>query len=833
MIRHPALIAAARLLSTAFFLATSLYCLLTYNAFAYQQFIRPHLIAALTGFTVWHSVLYWLVLLATAATLVESPSRPPAARVSIFLGASAAAGVWLLAAQVLPQVENSGRSLVLALAALVPPIWLAVLDHRAVRTSPSEHSDGRRLLAGAIVAGLATWATYAAAAPFRPRPSGAMGIALRELILGAASSAIAHLAVFLAIALVALTLRELAAACGWSAGAEYRLLVAASTIAVALLVVRLVFVPIAFDGWAAYAVAAMAGAAVALTWSSVARYRHAASGNRRPTAMDMWFAPLSAARGRSAPIAGLLLLPPAVLLLTRRAAGLDWNFMVQQLIAVTAWVLAFGFAHAALHGVGLRAAAPRGRGAVIPLAVLTLYGADVAAMPRLAGWLGDARLEEDFVLDGYAAVDPSYGLIRAAVTTDPGADPEFYALLRANATIDPRTPISPIDVDVVPPPLAASPAAPPHIFFFLIDSLRPDYVSAYNAAATFTPRLGAFARERGAHVFRRAFSRYGGTGLSVPAIWAGAMVLHKEYVTPFAPMNALEKLLAANGYQWYLTRDHITDLFTPSPAITWLDDAVPEMEHGFCGTMGELEADLRARPPGGPPIFAHTRPLDLHVSKVRSGRAPAGESYPGFSEAYAARVRRIDGCFGRFIDVLKEIGLYENSVVIVTADHGDSLGEEQRWGHAYTLYPEVLRIPLIVRLPPRLDSRMAADLGRAAFSTDITPTLYALLGYRQVARGPLYGAPLFDAPEADWSARRRASFLIGSSYGAVYGALSHNGRTLYIADAINEREYAYDMTSDAVGRRIGLSDQMRARSRGTVRAQLAALAAAYRFTPRP
>ena len=826
MIRPSALIALARVLSTAFFLATSLYCLLTYNPFAYQQFIRPHLIAALTGFTVWHGLLYWIVLLMTALTLFSGPRRH-AGHVWTYLGSSAAVGLWLVADQVLPQAENSSRSLYLALAALIPPIWLAAIDHLAVRVTPAEPSDRRRLLQSAVVAAILAWITYAAAAPLRPRPSGAAAIAMRELALGASSSAIAHLTVFVLIALVAITLREVVVSARGSARAEYALLVAASGIGVGIVVLRLIFAPIAFGGAAAWMVAALVGAVMALTWSSIARHRQADAPSPRPTAMDLFLAPLSSGRRRLVPIAGLILLPLIANMLTRRTALLDWNFMLQQLIALVVWLVTFAFVHAV---TGVRGGAIGRRQVVVPLVVLALYGVEGAAMPRLAGWLDDSRLRPDFVLDGYAAVDPSYRLIRETLTPDPGADPEFYAFLRAHSTIHPTVPVDPVDVDFVNP-LAPAAGDTPHVFFFLIDSLRPDYVSAYNPAVTFTPRLGAFSGEPGTHVFKRAFTRYGGTGLSVPSIWAGAMILHKEYVTPFAPMNALEKLLTRNGYQWFVTRDHITDLLTPSPEIIWLDEGVTEMEHTFCGTIAELAGRLRARPPDAPPIFAHTRPLDLHVSKIRSGRAPAGESYPGFSEAYAARVRRIDACFGEFVDGLKALGLYDDSVIVVSSDHGDSLGEEQRWGHAYTLFPEVMRVPLIIRLPAWLDARMAADLGRVSALTDITPTLYALLGYRLTDLGPLFGAPLFDTPEADWSRRRREPLLLASSYGAVYGLLTQNGRKLYIVDAINEREYAYELTGEAVGRRVGLTDADRASARSAIRGQVGRLAAAYRFTP--
>ena len=229
-------------------------------------------------------------------------------------------------------------------------------------------------------------------------------------------------------------------------------------------------------------------------------------------------------------------------------------------------------------------------------------------------------------------------------------------------------------------------------------------------------------------VFRRAFSRYAGTGLSVPSIWAGSMLIHKQYVTPFAPMNALEKLVAAKGYRRLITEDHITDeLFAPSPDTTGLDHNVPEMLHTFCRTAAEIGRHLEARR-DGQPLFVMTRPLDLHIGNIASAKVPPGESYPGFHGPYAARVRRIDACFGELVDTLKRLHLYDNSIIVLTSDHGDSLGEGQRWGHGFTAFPEVLRIPLIIHLPPPLRARMSADLARVSFSTDITPTLYALLG---------------------------------------------------------------------------------------------------------
>jgi len=111
------------------------------------------------------------------------------------------------------------------------------------------------------------------------------------------------------------------------------------------------------------------------------------------------------------------------------------------------------------------------------------------------------------------------------------------------------------------------------------------------------------------------------------------------------------------------------------------------------------------------------------------------------------------------------------------------------------LFPEIVRIPLLVHLPQEMRAKLASDPDSPAFSTDITPSLYYLLGHRPVERNELFGAPLFtERPEE----RRHveaggAGYLIAASYGAVYGMLSGNGRVLYVADGVNYRRYLFDL----------------------------------------
>ena len=122
--------------------------------------------------------------------------------------------------------------------------------------------------------------------------------------------------------------------------------------------------------------------------------------------------------------------------------------------------------------------------------------------------------------------------------------------------------------------------------------------SPYNSAVRFTPAIDEFARESETLTFTRAYTRYGGTGLSEPAIWSGALLPHKEYVTPFAPMNALEKLLASENYHRLISLDSILrQLLTPSPDVRELDAGIQNRQYETCRTLGEIRTVMPgARP---------------------------------------------------------------------------------------------------------------------------------------------------------------------------------------------------------------------------------------------
>jgi arylsulfatase A-like enzyme len=233
-------------------------------------------------------------------------------------------------------------------------------------------------------------------------------------------------------------------------------------------------------------------------------------------------------------------------------------------------------------------------------------------------------------------------------------------------------------------------------------------------------------------------------------------------------------------------------ILAPSTSIIPLDEAFTTKDYDLCRTLGELGDRLDQRTDRTRPVFAYTQPQTIHVATItREGTSvPAGESYSGFYAPYASRLRRTDACFGQFVDRLQRQGLYDNSVIVFTSDHGDSLGEEGRWGHAYTLFPEIVRVPLLVHLPAS-SRQLTVDADAVTFLTDLTPSLYYLLGHGLTRNDPLFGHPLFTTSPQERADYQRDWQMLASSYGPVYGMLGDRGRSLYVVDATNYRDYAY------------------------------------------
>ena len=284
-----------------------------------------------------------------------------------------------------------------------------------------------------------------------------------------------------------------------------------------------------------------------------------------------------------------------------------------------------------------------------------------------------------------------------------------------------------------------------------------------------------------------------------------------------------------------MTMDPVLKMIVkPSPSIVELDKNTPDWKQlDLSQTLRELRAKMEARSDKSRPVFAYTQAqnIHIHVLNVQRTTTPPVREYPGFDSYVATQVENMDAGFGEFIDYLKASGEYDNSIIVITSDHGDSIGEMGRWGHATWIYPEILRIPIIVHLPTYYRDSLFWDPQTIAFSSDITPSLYYMLGHRPIVQNEIFGKPLFTTTREEQADYQQRFYMVASSYGPTYGILSDNGRSLFISDAANSRDYFFDLKADPTGQRNLVNGERRAANEKLIRKQIDAINRFYHFDP--
>jgi arylsulfatase A-like enzyme len=382
--------------------------------------------------------------------------------------------------------------------------------------------------------------------------------------------------------------------------------------------------------------------------------------------------------------------------------------------------------------------------------------------------------------------------------------------------------------------LEATSEPKPNIFIIVVDSMRPDYLGAYNPKVDFTPHLDAFAHD--SVVMRHAYSNYAGTSLSKPSIWTGALILHSHYARPFDKVDSLQKLARNDGYQMIISYETILRALLPNPSdFVKLDtDKVNWQNVEFSSTLEQLEAVLDKRTPQSPPVFFYAQPMNVqqHASNNLPKRTPQNwQSRPGFDDRIAYAVHQVDGIFETFITYLKARNLYENSIIIVAADHGDATGELGRVSHSIIIYPEVMRVPLIVHLPASMRSKYVYDENRLSALVDIAPSLYYLLGHKPIHPDSIFGRPMFVSRREEFDAYPREDMLLASDEHAAYGLLSGDGRWMYTTYDAPANSMLFDLQEDPTAQHDVLTPELKKKYDARIIQYLLHISDVYGYKP--
>ncbi len=802
-----------------FFVLTSVYCLLAYLPYTYYAVIKAPTYSWLPGFAQHHGLLFWMTSFAGAVAYRDR--KKSVAYVACF-GVLGCLGIFLSLHPLLVHIENNQSAYWEAIAAL----WIVILvvsccSIKAGKTSIGETTSDASVsfIVGLVAAiGLALLNIVAAQSPLHAKSSAP------ELSNITISLTTWSVACHVLIALVLVAIINLVC----MASAKVRHPRAARQMAFGLLVfgslwglsVRFLASALSLDGWQAHLYAVSLAATLTLLGFSVLRPFLARTG-LPSRAMIAW--------QKIASLVVLVALAFVTVKLPRWVGTEDWNGFIHGTVTLAIWFAASACLFHLLPRTGKYSVKLIFETVLLGfLAYGTLVSTDL-----VWSWpLGDTNADIQQSLETYAERDPSFNLAYRLRGQKVGESCSvFCQTLRQYSNI--RDASARFDVKLVDP-LVPVHGYRPNIFFFVIDSMRPDYLGAYNPKANFTPNMDALARD--SVVLHNVYTPYAGTSLSEPAIWAGTLLLHAHYMRPFARVNGLEKLVTADDYQMVVSYDDILrEILSPSDDMIKLDTEEPKWtQQELCSTVQQAEKTIGQRADPTRPIFFYTQPKNVHQMADNDLPKNGGANFsvpPVFLYEIALKVHQVDTCLGGFIGWLKSRNLYDNSILIVTSDHGQATGQYGRAGHSLIIYPQDMRVPLIVHLPKSMQGKYVYDDSRVGTLIDITPSLYYLLGHRPIIKNPLFGRPLFAQTQDELDGYPRKDLFMASDVLAAYGILADNGRHFYAAYDSPAKSYLYDLERDPDGTHDILTDALKKQYEERVIEHLHQIADFYGYVP--
>jgi arylsulfatase A-like enzyme len=295
------------------------------------------------------------------------------------------------------------------------------------------------------------------------------------------------------------------------------------------------------------------------------------------------------------------------------------------------------------------------------------------------------------------------------------------------------------------------------VLLVTIDTLRADHLSCYGYGWKTSPSIDKLAGE--GTRFERAYTAIPLTGPSHLSLFTSLFPQeHGAVRNGVAPASdraiaALPQVLRANGYRtagfisaWPLNGrltnlsrwfDHYDETLTRTYQLfnssRWAEDVTPPAINW-----------LRQNGGGDKPFFMWVHYFDPHspydfrehfADMPRNGTAaPPEVRDAGMRERfrnYDTEIAYTDWYIGKLLAALDELELSRSTLVVLTADHGESLGEHDYVGHGRHLYENIIRVPLIVRLPGRVKAGQV--ISTPVSLLDVAPTITDLTVKQKIA----------------------------------------------------------------------------------------------------
>jgi choline-sulfatase len=297
----------------------------------------------------------------------------------------------------------------------------------------------------------------------------------------------------------------------------------------------------------------------------------------------------------------------------------------------------------------------------------------------------------------------------------------------------------------------------PSIILISIDTCRADHLGCYNSDWTTTPNIDAFAE--GATLFTDAAAPAPLTLPSHTSMLTGQIPLahgvHDNGQIVPAENLMLAEILGSEGYTAaaYVSTAVMARKFALDQGFDVFDDNMEvdgemQPERTADQTAGRAIDWLRQREPGKP-FFLFVHFFDPHLPYTPPEPFASAAQSP-----YAGEIAFVDAQIGRLLEALKAEGIYDSSVVIITGDHGEMLGEHGEAEHGFYIYESAIKVPLILKHPGQRAGRRVESI---AGLVDIVPTICSLVDVASPT--DIAGKDISDRPGGEASDPSRSYYI--------------------------------------------------------------------------
>lgn len=309
-------------------------------------------------------------------------------------------------------------------------------------------------------------------------------------------------------------------------------------------------------------------------------------------------------------------------------------------------------------------------------------------------------------------------------------------------------------------------AAGANLVICVIDAARADHVGCYGYPRDTTPNIDRLAEH--SFVFENHFCQYPETKVSTASLFTsqypdthlayGARTIPESTLTLAQGLRAAGRhtvLFSQNGYaspMWELGRHFheayyephlkkagrdLPDIWKPEALLEligeWLESAPRTPFFAYVHFMPPHDPYIA--PPETKYFFADKTPpdawqspypfADIETVRRKAARPWSAREQHRMVNLYDGHLRYADWAVGELERLLDEAGLFETTLFIVTADHGEAFGEHGYRGHTLSVYDETIHIPLVVAFPGA--DPPAGRIPDLTQSIDLMPTIFDLL----------------------------------------------------------------------------------------------------------